>query len=67
MSCLTDHLAPFPLLCQTFQVERLPHTDSVILLSTQSLAIPNLNLGGNCSNMIPFLSKESHWVHIGRN
>lgn len=67
MSCLTDHLAPLSLLCQTFQVERLPHADSVILLSTQSPAIPILKIERDCSNMIPLLFEESHWVHIERN
>lgn len=45
-------LSPSSAALQTSQIENLPHTDSVILLSSQSPTIPALKLERGYYNMI---------------
>lgn len=60
-------LSPTSTARQTSQIENLPHTDQVILLSSQPPTIPVLKLGRDDYNIILSPFKDPHWVHTERN
>lgn len=67
MSCLTDDLAPFSLLCQTFQVEHLPHADSGYFIIHSVFDNFLFKIRKDYSNMTPFPFKCSHLVPLYGN